>query len=240
MTRTIEINGVNLSITAITEKARKILLKKGPLKAGSESHSFALALLRIRRPNIVFPSKTQIKVDTGKDPVNNCFWYKNKENTWEDFSYKKAIAPESQRIENKAGSQSLFKKDVLEAFRMAVYYQIKSFREKEIEKHPKLKELSQKDPYNVHTDHIVPFHLLVSDFLRDKNMTLGDVKIKVKEVFGSPHKVLANESLKEEWESYHKEHARFQLLEAFDNLSKAGKYDIPLYHYKKKRQETYD
>lgn len=75
----------------------------------------------------------------------------------------------------------------------------------------------------------------------DRGMTLQDVLIKqVKNKNGNEYYVLANRTLSSEWELYHEKHAKLRLLTATENLSKAGKYDIPLYRYKKERLETYD
>lgn len=142
-----------------------------------------------------------------------CIHFKNKYG-FDHFSTKKALN------ENKQNQ----KKNILVAFRQAVEYQIIPMR---------------KPGY--HIDHVIPFHVLLSDFLNDKGMKLFDVNI---EPLYDPSRlglyILSDHELKDMWQEYHKQNAKLRLIEPQENLSKGGSIDVPLYRYRKKRGEAYD
>jgi hypothetical protein len=132
------------------------------------------------------------------------------------------------------------KSDILSAFRVSVYDQTKSFREAELKKNPKLAAMSAKRAYDVHTDHVVPMHLLIADFLGDRGMKLKDVPVRKIIWFGVDNYEIDDPKLRKDWVKYHKQHAKLKLLTCTENLSKAGSQDVPLYNYKKRRGESYD
>jgi hypothetical protein len=142
-----------------------------------------------------------------------CIHFENKYGV-DHFSTKKALNEKNQNQ----------KRNILAAFREAVEYQIIPLR---------------KSGY--HIDHIIPFHVLLSDFLNDKRMKLFDVEIDPLE---HPSRlglyILSNYTLKNEWQEYHRKHARLRIVEPQENLSKAAELDVPMYRYRKKRGETYD
>lgn len=241
MTRiTLEIDGKSYLKKDAIEYSRELLKTKGIIPKKSEAFNFVLWLLKQRRP-LIKTTSLILKVDTDGTGRSNCFWYKEKNKDWKFFSYQKALESEKQKIVSVQG-KTYSKKDYLKAFRNSVYDQIKVFREKELKKkkNTRLSSLSQADCYNVHVDHIIPIHVLISDFLKDKELKLQDVELIKGKHFNIESYFLKDEKLKEEWEIYHRQHARLQIVTKEENLSKAGTYDIPLYRYRLKREETYD
>lgn len=239
MRRSIQINGETFSVTAATELYRKILKQRELIKKDSSNYEYVLWILKERRPNLIIDESLQLKVDLAEVRDCNCFWYKSGNNVWESFSYKKALESKNQKIVSKENI-TYSKKDYLDAFRASVYDQIKSFREKELKKNSTLALLDREDSFKVHTDHIIPMHLLISDFLRDKGIKLKDVEITKIPKFNMEVYILADKIFEKEWQVYHKQKARLKLLTCEENLIKAGSQDLPLYYYKKSRSETYD
>ena len=240
MPRKIEIAGKVYSAIEATQLAREILKTKGIIKSTDKNYDFVLWLLKERK---IFKTTKNlvIKVDVGPDGRGNCFYFKYRGVDWESFSFKKALESPSAKIQTKRG-ETRSKIDYNKAFRSDVYYQIKAFREKQLKlkKNAKLALLDQQDPFSVHTDHIVPLHILISDFLRDRGIKLEDVELGKTIKFNTDLYSLKDDKLRKEWQTYHKKHAKLKLMTMQENLQKAGAYDIPLYRYRKKRDETYD
>lgn len=238
--RNLEINGQVYSVTRAIEYSRELLKTKGVISKKTEAYKFVLWMLLKRRPHLINVSPS-IKVGIGADTKNNCFYYKERNKEWESFSYRKALEPEHRKIESVEGIV-YSKNDYFKAFRNAVYDQIKAFRDKEIEKpeNKHLKLLNKKDPFLVHTDHIIPMHILTSDFLGDRGIEFKDIELQKIIKFNTDNYEIKDEELRKEWRAYHKKNARLKLMKMQENLSKAGSYDVPLYRYKAKRGETYD
>ena len=237
--RSITIDNEVLSVTKAIEKARGLLKTQRIIDKNDIDYNFVLWIFQQRRPLAVIDDSLIFRVSLGGDNKYNCFWSKQGDSDWDAFSYKKALEPYAQKIENIEGS-IYSKGDYLKAFRNVVYDQIKSFRDKELKKNKVYAALAKEDPYNIHTDHVVPMHLLISDFLNDRGMKLGDVQLCKIRLFNTDQYWLKDESLRIEWEAYHRTNAKLKLVTKEENLSKAGSHDVPLYNYKKKRAETYD
>jgi hypothetical protein len=234
------IEGETLLVGVAIKKAKDILKEKKDIYFEDTEYNFVLWIFRERRPHIIPDNTLIFKVAEGADNRNNCFWYKYQNNGWESFSYKKAFEPQSSKINSTDGESIISKGDYLKAFRNCVYEEIKAFREKELKKNARFSSLSKQDPFNIHTDHVIPLHILISDFLKDRNLKLKDVELKKIQKFNTDSYILKDEILRSNWIEYHKTHARLKLVTKQENLSKAGSQDIPLYNYKKRRFETYD
>lgn len=128
----------------------------------------------------------------------------------------------------------------LTAFRNAIYEQVKNFREKELKNNKRFAQLSEKNPYNVHTEHIVPFHLLLSDFCRDNQLKLREINIRETERWGRQTFEIIDTKILRAWQKYHQKYSQLRLITKEENLAKAAEADLPLYQYKKARGETYD
>jgi hypothetical protein len=142
-----------------------------------------------------------------------CIHFKNKYGV-DHFSTRKALNEKNQNQ----------KKNILTAFRQAVEYQI----------------IPMRRP-GYHVDHIIPFHVLLSDFLNDKGMKLFDVDVEpLYDLSRLGLYILSDHKLRDRWQEYHKQNAKLRLIEPQENLSKGGSLDVPLYRYRKKRGEAYD
>lgn len=239
MRRSIQINDETFSVTEATELYREILKQKGLIKRSNKNYAYVLWVLKQRRPDLVIDDSLQLKVDQAEVRSCNCFWYKYGTRNWESFSYRKALESKEQKIVSK-DNITYSKTDYLQAFRYSVYDQIKSFRERELRKNSTLAALDKEDYFKVHTDHVIPMHLLISDFLRDRGMKLKDVEITKTPKFNMEVYILADKAFEKEWQVYHKQKARLKLLTCEENWSKASSHDLPLYYYRKSRLETYD
>lgn len=237
--RNLTINGEEISVTKANQRAREILKTPKIIRKKNKDYNFILWIFKQRRPSIEIDDTLLFKVDIGLDNKWNCFWFAKANDEWEAFSYKKAFESDSRKIENVQGI-TYSKSDYLHAFRNTVYDQIKGFRERELKKSPTLAALDAEDSFSVHTDHVIPMHILISDFLNDKGLKLPDIELEKKHNWNIEIYLLKEGELSEEWQNYHQAHARLRLITREENLSKAGTQDIPLYNYRKKRAETYD
>ena len=143
-----------------------------------------------------------------------CFHCTQEDGNTDHFSFVKALKSEV----------AIKKKNILTAFRVAVDDQVQPFRRS-----------------GYHVDHIVPFHVLLSDFLRDSKLNLFDVQI-VADEYSIKYGIylLVDQELKRGWTEYHKKYAKLRTITAKENLRKGGAEDLPLYFYRRKRNETYD
>jgi hypothetical protein len=150
---------------------------------------------------------------------------------WENMSFKKALMEKDTEAKHK----------ILNAFRWAIAAQISTFRRQQLAlpKNAALKEMAAKDRFSVHTDHIVPMHQLLSDFLQERNTSIFDVNIREQKQSVGEYE-LVDVELAKAWQQYHTKHAVLQLLTASDNYTKAGKYDLALYRYNRNREKSYD
>ena len=143
-----------------------------------------------------------------------CFHYTQEDGNTDHFSFVKALKSEV----------AIKKRNILTAFRVAVDDQVQPFRRR-----------------GYHVDHVVPFHVLLSDFLRDGNLNLFNVQVVADECavkYGIY--LLVDQELKQGWAEYHKKYAKLRTITARENLRKGGAEDLPLYFYRRKRNETYD
>lgn len=70
-------------------------------------------------------------------------------------------------------------------------------------------------------DHIIPFHKIVSDFLKKQNLKHEDVKIYYCK--NEKSYKLKDEKLKNDFEKYHNDNAQLQMLSKEENLKKVEK-----------------
>ena len=162
-----------------------------------------------------YPPESDFKFFIDSDGYGyKCFHHIDNNGNVDHFSFRKALSKKP----------TISKRNILTAFRVAVDEQVNPYRRK-----------------GYHVDHIVPFHVLLSDFLRDKGLSLSDIKIEenCSDIRYGVY-LLVDESLRHEWESYHKKHARLRTVTKEENLRKGGQEDLPLYLYRRKRNETYD
>jgi len=225
--KTFEIAGVTCNRKQAIELARKALRRrKGAILSGRD-REVAAAFYELRRGEPL-PDDVPISVDEGAHAKNKCFFVLDaKSKKWVDFSFMKALTEEPKND----------KADVLKAFRCEVKGQIDGYRRSALEQSPMLQTMFALDFTSVHVDHIVPFHVLLSDFLRDRDLSVDDVEI---EEVTLGVRQLCDRSLAQEWVAYHRRHAKLRLLPATENMSKGATLDLPLYRYRRDRQETYD
>ena len=135
-----------------------------------------------------------------------CFFCNGKE-----FSYMKCVYIPKDEQEHK--------NRVKRAFRTAIDYQVTEFRKK-----------------GKHVDHVIPFHVIMSDFFIDNNLYFKDVSVYEKGIdwFIKDRKILAN------WEYYHAKNAKLRVISAQENIRKGREEDLQMYLYRKKRGQTYD
>ena len=144
---------------------------------------------------------------------NNCFHYFDDENNClERMSFAKAIRNQDDKGEQKTR--------VLEAFRWAIDDTIKPLRKK-----------------GMHVDHIIPFHIILSDFMLDRQIGFSDIEIHSDLL---DNKQLSDSTLKAAFKEYHDSVAKLRVIPAKDNLVKGATEDLAVYRYRLKRGETYD
>jgi len=208
------VNGERITIENAKKKCRKILQKRGVLTG--ENLIFVSSILMGYKPNYQHPIK--IKSGISSDGYWNCFYFVNTDGEWEDFSFHHAMKTQKQKSRD----------CVIEAFRHEISHQVMEFRcSKGV--------LGNK---NYHADHIIPFHVLISDFLRDEGLKWE--QIETLEVENPIHHrdCLRDRELAERWRLYHEHNAKLQVLEANDNYNKRNTFDMTLWRYRKTRGEV--
>ncbi|NEQ35123.1 MAG: hypothetical protein F6K40_01870 [Okeania sp. SIO3I5] len=218
----------------LTKMCRDVLTSTPPgkiLKENSPEYLLGKWILLRRRSHISMSDYPQIKIALDSCGKYSAFNYKNKDGEWEPYSYRKALnEPEKNN-----------KKDVLAAFRYEVREQIKIFRNQALKEKPELLDLAKKDAFNVHTDHIIPMHVLMSDLLKYEESNINEITVYTKiDDLGTEWQVLSDINLAIKWEKYHQKNAKSRLVTKEENLYLAGAKDVPLYNYRRRRGETYD
>jgi hypothetical protein len=210
---TFEIAGKSYNKSAATELARDLLDRYGIGEYLNEEDSeIAKSFYELRFGVAPY---WDIKFFIDSDGYGyKCFHHTYEDGSVDHFSFVKAL---NSKVATK-------KKNVLVAFRVAVDDQVQPFRRR-----------------GYHVDHVVPFHVLLSDFLRDRKLNLFDVQVAEDECavkYGIY--LLVDQELKQGWAEYHKKYAKLRTITARENLRKGGAEDLPLYFYRRKRNETYD
>lgn len=136
----------------------------------------------------------------------NCFLYNG-----EPFSYKKCIYIPSEEQEHITR--------VKRAFRTAIDYQIKPLREK-----------------GKHVDHIIPFHVLMSDFFIENDIYFSKVDVYEVDVDW----FISDNVLLDKWCCFHLKYAKLRVISAKENMRKGREEDLQLYLYRKSLNQTYD
>ena len=203
------IAGVEMSKTRAIEVAREVI------------HSAVVGQVLEGESNLVAKSFYKLKGGHKDDAIfkvdnfggNRCFFYShNNGETWIDFSFMKSLSPRENVIKERATC----------AFRHEVDYQIAGFRKK-----------------GMHVDHIIPFHVLLSDFLNGKKMKIDEVgTVEIAAKFTT--RILIDRNLAEEWQEYHLKHAKLRLITPVENRRKGWCEDLALYRYRKSIGQTYD
>ena len=167
---------------------------------------FAKWAYKRRRGSSVMPKFFSV-LKKGKD---NCFFYWDGSKL-EPFSYTKAIRNQDDKGECKTRA--------LQAFRWAIDSTIQPFRKK-----------------GMHVDHIIPFHIILSDFMLDKKIGFSDVDT-YSDQWG---RKLSDKKLARDFKEYHDSVAKLRVIKATDNLVKGATEDLAIYRYRLERGETYD
>lgn len=213
------IQGKKFTKTAAGEFVRSFINSQnlGETLTG-QSHDFAMELYKMRREEKA-EDHAIFKVDITdhaklykKD--HRCFWSSaDFGSTWIAFGVDKAL--------NNDSSWKL-KKKVLQAFRSEIDPQVAPLR-----------------AAGKHVDHIIPFHVLLSDFLLDRGYTVLTVQVdwhpEDKTKF-----IVVDRELANAWIGYHLQHAKLRVISAAENLRKGGEEDLAIYRYRLARGETYD
>jgi len=148
-----------------------------------------------------------------------------------DQAYEKKVVRENNKPPSrKERKQKLESRNKLfySAFRNAVYSQCRTYKETEFAAKRYYSALSgeQLDWNNCHADHNNPsFKTLVDDYLLTYNLKLLDVPIlKVYMPSWKVWRYIINKNdIRDKWKSYHKTHAKLQLLSKDENLRKKKK-----------------
>jgi len=153
-----------------------------------------------------------VKFSVDKVGNHNCFHADG-----EPFSFTKAVKNQDYDGQHKS--------NVLEAFRSAIDEQVSPLREK-----------------GKHVDHIIPFHVILSDFMLDRKIGFKDIEYYDGAVFpaGFVKKQLADDDLRLDFEKYHRKVARLRVIPISENLRKGATEDLAIYRYRLNRGETYD
>ncbi|NEP69001.1 hypothetical protein [Moorena sp. SIO3A5] len=195
--------------------SRSVLDKYRGKEIPSDSREYCIArwLLQRRRPTIDENERTRIASLWYKDFY--CFHYLNSQGIWEPYSYRKAL-------ENKEVND---RQDTLKAFRWAVYPQIKSFRDKELEdaNNKDLKILAEHDPSEIHVDHVIPFIELVQKFCNEQSIELADIKVS-KDKNNDRIVIFESKNICEKWKKFHESKAVLKVMTKQDNLTKKRTY----------------
>lgn len=181
-----------------------------------EDLSFVLSLLEYHHEYLYKRGVGIASIYVSSPPVysSRCFYIKRLDGSTTDFSWITCIDGEN------------LKKDVLEAFRTAIKYQIDDFRAKEL-------RVTTHCPYtgealtakHCHVDHVYPntFINLVEEFVWPFN--LQDVRITP----SSDNQYcseLADPLERSQWQAFHLKHAKLRLLSPTGNLSHAKKINL--------------
>ena len=150
------------------------------------------------------------KFSVGVTNIKGCKNYNAFQADGNIFSYIKCINCDPLKI---------MKRRVLEAARCAIYNQIAPLRKK-----------------GMHVDHIIPFHVLFSDWIIENDLTLEDIKTKD----GYCSSEMEDKELESSWSTFHKENAKLRVITAKENMRKGATEDLALYRYRRSRGETYD
>lgn len=113
------------------------------------------------------------------------------------------------------------RRNVLRALRSIVEPQIRQYRARVRSSKPVKSSVTGKPilgPY--HVDHVYPFSKLVEEWCRDNGYDLETLAVKCR---GATCK-LSSVEIAEDWFNYHMLNAKFQVLDASENLSKGDKY----------------
>ena len=202
----------------------------GEVLKGKDRIVLLWCLIQRKKPNLTLESKIEIVVMQTYGV--KCFGYVEQDRAI-DFSFKKAIQ-EYDKNKAKKVSKSLIKS----AFRLEVWSFIKEFRDEQLSK-PENKtflEMALVDNYSVHTDHIVPFFVLVEDFLALENIPLEKVELKKynHSGFRDNSYILKDRDLAKRWFDFHKKNARLRLLDKQTNISRGCSEALVMYHYRKR------
>jgi hypothetical protein len=210
---TFEIAGKSYNKSTATALARDLLDRYGIGEYLNEEDSEIAKSFYELRFGVMPCRDTKFLIDSDGYGYK-CFHYTRKNESPNHFSFVKSLKSEV----------AINKRNVLVAFRVAVDDQVQPLRKR-----------------GYHVDHVVPFHVLLSDFLRDRKLSLFDVHVVADECairYGIY--LLADQEIKHSWAEYHKKHAKLRTITARENLRKGGAEDLPLYFYRRKRNETYD
>jgi hypothetical protein len=119
-----------------------------------------------------------------------------------EFSYLKCIYPKTH------------KQKVMRAFREAIADQIIEFKKKYFKKNKPAKCQVSRKPitwYNCHVDHVIPFKVLVEQFLKEHNLTFDDIEIEDSPIENRPPRI-KDENLRHAWQEFHKKHAILRVV----------------------------
>jgi hypothetical protein len=151
----------------------------------------------------------RIKVDLASDGKWNCFYYLNRLDNWEDFSYRKAL--------NKPEANP--KCNLQNAFRCEVSDQILEFKSSH--------QLTSNGKF--HVDHTIPFQKLLQDFLEKCNLQWQEIKLEKVPKNTMQFKLyryqIQDRKLAKVWQDFHQKNAELQILSAKENLQKSSVYN---------------
>lgn len=182
------------------------------LKNGISEDDFPfLHDLLLRHPN------AELKIGPGVESFyigsceyGDCFWLRRVDGTKTDWSFRQCFQP--LKPETKTS----------QAFRQVVRPQILQFKDDlEWPRRCALTDvLIERDA--AHADHIVPFRVLLDNFLTDLGLTLADLPT-VEQDDGETSRTLQNTDVARQWYEYHAKHARLQAVSVHANLSRGAK-----------------
>ena len=153
--------------------------------------------------------KSKFSMGKPSNPLYNkykCFFCNGKE-----FSYMKCVYVPKDEKEHEIR--------VKRAFRTAIDYQVTPLRKK-----------------GKHVDHVIPFHVILSDFFIDNKLYFKNISVYEKGIDW----FIGDNNLLEKWMKYHLENAKLRTISAKENMRKGREEDLQMYLYRKKRGQTYD
>ncbi len=113
------------------------------------------------------------------------------------------------------------RRNVLRALRSIIEPQIKEYRRRFAGKPVIKSSLSGKPIFGAyHVDHVYPFIRLVEEWCRENKYDLETIQVKCKGTICT----LGSVEMAESWFDYHALNAKFQVLDASENISKGSRY----------------
>jgi hypothetical protein len=143
---------------------------------------------------------------------DRCFWIYRTDGTETDISYRACVTSK------KPGQRQAF----MAACRIAIADQVLAFKRFQFNRHPLVKcnisgrLVSESDS---HVDHFIPFINLVEHFVSTRRIDIDAVRFKPK-VDGSFVTEFACESLKKQWQEYHRLNATLRIAHKSENMAK--------------------